>query len=84
MKLAAGDDKVVNFDMTRKEYIDKMTPEERKQLEEYKKKAAARLRRTPRFKNLNAMLAQARADTKAGNFDPAIKCDAAGDDAKAG
>ena len=34
----AGDDKTVNFDMTRKEYIDKMTPEEKKQLEDYKKK----------------------------------------------
>ena len=37
---AAGEDHAVNFDMTRKEYIDKMTPEEKKMLEEYKKKNA--------------------------------------------
>src|ERR1700679_2797519 len=55
---ASGEDKLVNFDMTRKEYIDKMTPEEKKTLEEIKK--------------LNAQLQQARADTKAGNFDAAI------------
>src|SRR6185312_8720227 len=34
--LAANDDKQVDFDMSRKEYIDKMTPDERKQLEEFK------------------------------------------------
>ncbi len=73
VKLAAGDDKVVNFDMTRKEYVDKMTPEERKQLEEYKKQAAAQIAANSKIQNLNAMLAQARTDTKAGNFDPAIK-----------
>ncbi len=33
LDLKTGDDKVVSFDMTRKEYIDKMTPEEKKQLE---------------------------------------------------
>ena len=30
--------KTVDFDMTRKEYIDKMTPEDKAALEEYKKK----------------------------------------------
>lgn len=73
VKLAAGDDKVLNFDMTRKDYVDKMTPEERKQLEEYKKQAAAQIAANSKIQNLNAMLAQARTDTKAGNFDPAIK-----------
>jgi tetratricopeptide (TPR) repeat protein len=73
VKLAAGDDKTVNFDMTRKEYVDKMTPEERKALEEYKKQAAAQIAANSKIQNLNAMLAQARTDTKAGNFDPAIK-----------
>jgi tetratricopeptide (TPR) repeat protein len=73
LKLSAGDDKVVNFDMTRKDYMDKMTPDERKALEEYKKQAAAQLAANSKIQNLNAMLAQARTDTKAGNFDPAIK-----------
>jgi tetratricopeptide (TPR) repeat protein len=69
---AAGDDKLVNFDMTRKEYIDKMTPEERKTLEEYKKKNAEAVANNAKITNLNAQLTQARADTKAGNFDAAI------------
>ena len=69
---AAGDDKVVNFDMARKEYIDKMTPEEKKQLEEFKKKNAEAMSANTQIKNLNATLTQARADTKAGNFDAAI------------
>jgi tetratricopeptide (TPR) repeat protein len=69
---AAGDDKLVNFDMTRKEYIDKMTPEERKQLEEFKKKNAEVVAGNAKIQNLNAQLTQARADIKAGNFDAAI------------
>jgi tetratricopeptide (TPR) repeat protein len=69
---AANDDKLVNFDMTRKEYIDKMTPEERKTLEEYKKKNAEAVANNAKITNLNAQLTQARADTKTGNFDAAI------------
>jgi tetratricopeptide (TPR) repeat protein len=69
--LAAGDDKVVNFDMTRKEYIDKMTPDEKKQLEEFKKKNADAVANNSKIANLNAMLTQARADIKSGNFDAA-------------
>jgi tetratricopeptide (TPR) repeat protein len=70
--LAANDDKVVNFDMTRKEYVDKMTPEEKKTLEEFKKKNAEAVANNSKVANLNASLTQARADTKAGNFDAAI------------
>jgi tetratricopeptide (TPR) repeat protein len=70
--LATGDDKAVNFDMSRKEYIDKMTPEEKKQLEEYKKKNAEVMSANSQIKNLNATLLQARADTKAGEYDKAI------------
>jgi tetratricopeptide (TPR) repeat protein len=69
---AAGEDKLVNFDMTRKEYIDKMTPDERKQLEEFRKKNADAVAANAKISNLNAQLLQARADTKAGNYDAAI------------
>ena len=69
---AAGEDKLVNFDMTRKEYIDKMTPEEKKTLEEYRKKNADAMVNNAKITNLNAQLLQARTDTKAGNFDAAI------------
>jgi tetratricopeptide (TPR) repeat protein len=69
---AAGDDKVVNFDMSRAEYLAKMTPEERKALEEYKKKNAEIVASNSKIQNLNALLTQARADNKAGNYDSAI------------
>src|SRR5579871_731648 len=70
--IAAGEDKTVSFDMSRKEYIDKMTPEEKKQLEEFKKKNAEVMAGNKQIANLNAMLTQARADNKAGNYDAAI------------
>jgi tetratricopeptide (TPR) repeat protein len=73
VKLAAGDNKVVDFDMTRKEYTDKMTPEEKKALDEYKKQAGAALAANAKVANLNQLLLQARADTKAGNFPAAVK-----------
>ncbi len=38
LTLKSGDDKTLDFDMTRAEYIKAMTPEQRKQLEDFKKK----------------------------------------------
>ena len=73
VNFAANDDKVLNFDMSRKEYIDKMTPEEKKQLEEFKKKNAEVTAANAKVANLNSLLTQARADTKAGNYDAAAK-----------
>jgi tetratricopeptide (TPR) repeat protein len=72
VQLAAGDDKTVNFDMSRKEYIDKMTPEEKKALEDFKKKNAEVVSNNAKIANLNALLTQARTDNKAGNYDSAI------------
>jgi tetratricopeptide (TPR) repeat protein len=69
---ANGDDKVVNFDMSRPEYLAKMSPEDRKAVEEYKKKNAEIVAANSKVQNLNAMLMQARADNKAGNYDAAI------------
>lgn len=71
--IVAGQDKTLDFDMTRKEYIDKMSPAERDELEEVKKKNAEAMAANSKIENLNAMLKQARADTAAGNFDSAIK-----------
>jgi tetratricopeptide (TPR) repeat protein len=72
VELKGGDDKAVDFDMSRAEYINKMTPDEKKQLEEYKKKNAEVVANNSKVANLNAALTQARADMKAGNYDPAI------------
>jgi hypothetical protein len=71
--MTAGEDKTVDFDMTRKAYIDKMSQAERDQLEEVKKQNAAIMARNAKIDNLNAMLKQARADTSAGNYASAVK-----------
>jgi tetratricopeptide (TPR) repeat protein len=71
--LANADDKVINFDMTRPEYLAKMSPEDRKALEEYKKKNAEIVAGNQKIQSLNALLTQARADNKAGNYDSAMK-----------
>jgi tetratricopeptide (TPR) repeat protein len=71
--VAPGEDKTVDFDMTRKEYIDKMSPADKAALEEYKKNAAATIAANSKIANLNTLLKTARDDTKAGNFDSAIK-----------
>jgi len=71
--IAAGEDKTIDFDMSRKEYLDKMTPAEKEQLEQYKKQAAAAMAANSKIANLNNLLKQARTDTTAGNYDAAIK-----------
>ena len=69
----AGEDKLVQFDMTRKDFIDKMTPEQKQALEDYKKKTADAKQGNQKIANLNAALKQARDDNKAGNYDAAAK-----------
>ena len=72
VEIKANVDATANFDMTRPDYINKMTPEEKKALEDYKKKNAEAVAANGKIANLNATLTQARADTKAGNYDAAI------------
>jgi tetratricopeptide (TPR) repeat protein len=71
--IAVGEDKTVDFDMTRKEYLDKMSPADRAALEEYKKKNAETTAANAKIQNLNALLSAARAATKAGDYDTAVK-----------
>src|SRR5258707_8883534 len=61
-----------DFDMTRQAFMDKISPERRKQIEEIKKNNAAALAANSQVKNLNAALTKARADIAAGNYQPAI------------
>lgn len=70
---AAGEDKTVDFDMGRKEYTDKMSPAERDAMEQTRKQNAEIMAKNAKIENLNALLKQARADTAAGNYAPAIK-----------
>jgi tetratricopeptide (TPR) repeat protein len=71
--IAAGDDKTVDFDMTRKEYIDKMSPADREALEEFKKKNAEVTQANSKIENLNTLLNESRAAMKAGTYDIAVK-----------
>jgi tetratricopeptide (TPR) repeat protein len=63
----AGEDKPVNFDMTRKEFIDAMSPEDRKALEEYKKNASAALKANSVITNLNNALKTVHEDLASAN-----------------
>jgi tetratricopeptide (TPR) repeat protein len=63
--LKSGDDKTLDFDMTREEYIKAMTPEQKQQLEEFKKKNAAATSANAVINKLNATLKQVRADLAA-------------------
>jgi tetratricopeptide (TPR) repeat protein len=63
--LKGGDDKTIDFDMSRAEYIAKMTPAEKKTIEEYKAKNAAAGEANKKIANLNAVLSTTRADLKA-------------------
>ena len=71
--VSVGEDKAVDFDMTRKEFIEKMSSSDRKVLEEYKKKNAEASQANAKIANLNTLLKSARADTEAGNYDAAVK-----------
>jgi tetratricopeptide (TPR) repeat protein len=71
--ISVGEDKALDFDMTRKEFIDKMSPADKAALEEYKKKNAEVSAANAKIGNLNNLLKQARTDTTAGNYDSAIK-----------
>lgn len=68
VKVVAGQDEAENFDLSRPEYMAKMTPEQRKQVEDIKKQNASALAANSVIKNLNADLATARADNKSKNY----------------
>jgi len=69
-----GEDKTVDDDMTRADYLAAMKPEDRKALEEYKKANAIATKDNEVINNLNAALADVRADMKTPtpNFDKDI------------
>jgi tetratricopeptide (TPR) repeat protein len=86
VKIVADTDETENFDLSRPDYIAKLTPEQRKAMEEVKAKNAEAMKANGVIKNLNADLATARADNKAKNYaeaetlmtkDAALKPDAA-------
>jgi tetratricopeptide (TPR) repeat protein len=70
--LKAGDDRVLDFDMTRPEFLKLLTPEERAAIEENKKHNAGVLAENAKIGNINATLVQARADEKNGKAEEAV------------
>jgi len=68
VKIAAGADTTQDFDMSRAEYLAKMTPEQRKLMEEVKAKNAEVIKENSQIKNLNADLLKAREDNKDKNY----------------
>ena len=70
--IKAGDDRTVDFDMTRAEYLKGMSAEDKAALEEYKKKNAAVSAENAKIGNINATLKQARDDEHNGKPDVAV------------
>ncbi|HEX4064581.1 MAG TPA: carboxypeptidase regulatory-like domain-containing protein [Acidobacteriaceae bacterium] len=68
VKITAGQDTDQNIDMSRPEYLAKLTPEQRKALEETKEKNAGILKENAQIKNLNADLNEARQDRASKNY----------------
>jgi tetratricopeptide (TPR) repeat protein len=64
VKIVAGEDTAQDVDMSRQEYIDKMTPEEKKQLEDLKKQNADALKANVLINQLNADLKVVNQDKK--------------------
>ena len=71
IKIEAGQDTLADDDLSRKEYLDKMTPDQRKQVEEFKKKNADVTKTNQVIKTLNADLAEARTANHDKKFDVA-------------
>ncbi len=75
VKLTAGQDTQVDFDMTRQEYISKLPPDVQKHIAELRKANASAEQANTQIKNVNKLIIDARTARKAGNFDQAIALD---------
>lgn len=71
VKIEAGQNVAQDFDLSRPDYIKKLSPEEQKQLQDLKSKNAAITKENAQVKNLNADLASARQSIKDKKFDDA-------------
>ena len=72
LTLKAGTDQAINFDMTREEYLKALTPEQRAQIEEVKKKNAGANAYNAKIADINKTMLQARSDAKAGKTTEAV------------
>jgi len=70
--IKAGIETVANDDMARPEFLKTLTPEDKKALEEFKKKNADVTATNAKVANVNAILTKARDEMKASNYDAAL------------
>ena len=82
VKLTAGTDTQVDFDMTRQAYISKLPPDVQKQIATVRKENEATEKQNSQIKNVNKLIVDARTARKAGNFDQAIALDTQATQAK--
>jgi tetratricopeptide (TPR) repeat protein len=82
VKLTAGADTQVDFDMTRQAYISKLPEDVQKQIAAVRKENAATEKQNSQIKNVNKLIVDARTARKAGNFDQAISLDTQATQAK--
>jgi tetratricopeptide (TPR) repeat protein len=78
IKIVAGQDLLQDVDMSRKEYIDKLDPEQKKQLEELKAKNSEALKANAVIKVLNADIKTAAQDFKDADGAPLAAAQALG------
>jgi tetratricopeptide (TPR) repeat protein len=71
VKFTSGTDSLQDFDLSRAEYVNKLPPDQRKALEEAKKKNAEIMKENQNVGKLNELLKQARADNSAKKYDDA-------------
>jgi len=65
VKIDIGQDATVDFDMTRPDFLSKMTPQQKKELADYKAKVSAASAENAKINNLNGNLQQSRTLMKA-------------------
>lgn len=70
--LKGSEDRTIDFDMTRAEYLKQLKPEELAAIEENKKHNASVLAENAKIGNINATLTKARADERSGKADDAV------------
>ncbi|HEX3985342.1 MAG TPA: hypothetical protein VHX13_01935 [Acidobacteriaceae bacterium] len=84
VKVVAGQDTAADDDMSRQEYVDKLSPDQKKAIADIKSKNAGILKENAQIKNLNGDLQKARTDDRDKNYadaaslmqhDVAIKAD---------
>lgn len=71
--LKAGEDHLLNFDMTREEYLKQLSPEERAAIEALKKKNAGASAYNAKVADLNKIMLQSREDIKNGKSAQAVQ-----------